>query len=280
MSENTNPLAKFFRQPAIYLRLPSNGHGYPAGDIEMPANGELPVYPMTAIDEITYRTPDALFNGEAVIQVVQSCVPNIKNAWSVPSTDLDALLIAIRIASFGHNVELDTTCPSCEHEQAFNLDLRNILDKLQSPNFEQPLIIGDLTFFFRPLDYKEMTANSLLQFEQQKTMQVLSDSEVSDEDKMKNLQGMMKKLTETTVRTMAQGILEIRADGNTTTDVNHIEEFLNNCDRGLFARIKDHIVALREQSEMKPLDLTCVECQHKYQQIFTLDNARFFGEAS
>jgi hypothetical protein len=280
MSENTNPLVKFFRQPAIYLRLPSNGQGYPAGDIEMPSNGELPVYPMTAIDEITYRTPDALFNGEAVIQVIQSCIPGIKNAWSVPSTDLDAVLIAIRIASFGHNVELDTTCPACEHEQQFNLDLRNILDKLQSPDFDQPLKIGDLTLLFRPLDYKEMSANSLLQFEQQKTMQVLADSEVSDEDKVKNLQAMMKKLTETTVRTMAQGILEIRADGTSTTNVDHIEEFLNNCDRGIFARIKDYIVALREQSEMKPLDITCVECQHKYQQIFTLDNARFFEEAS
>lgn len=60
MTQSANPLKQFFRQPAIYLRLPSNGDFWPAGSLQMTPNSELPVYPMTAIDEITYRTPDAL----------------------------------------------------------------------------------------------------------------------------------------------------------------------------------------------------------------------------
>ena len=70
MSSN-NPLQQYFRQPAIYLRLPSNGEFYPPGSIDMPVNKEIPIFPMTAIDEITYRTPDALFNGTAVVNVIQ-----------------------------------------------------------------------------------------------------------------------------------------------------------------------------------------------------------------
>jgi hypothetical protein len=62
---DNNPLAKFFRQPAIYVRLPSQGRNWVTGTINYPESGELAVLPMTAIDEITYRTPDALFNGEA-----------------------------------------------------------------------------------------------------------------------------------------------------------------------------------------------------------------------
>ena len=42
-----NPLQKYFRQPKIYLSLPSKGHWYPEGAIEMTENGELPVYAMT-----------------------------------------------------------------------------------------------------------------------------------------------------------------------------------------------------------------------------------------
>ena len=45
-----NPLSQFFRQPSIYIKLPSQGNYYPEGAIEMPQNGELPVLPMTAID--------------------------------------------------------------------------------------------------------------------------------------------------------------------------------------------------------------------------------------
>ena len=91
--QQPNPLSQYFRQPAIHIRLPSGGQFYPVGSINMPPNGELPVLPMTAVDEITYRTPDALFNGSAVISVIQSCVPAIRNAWVMPSTDIDAVQI-------------------------------------------------------------------------------------------------------------------------------------------------------------------------------------------
>ena len=89
MTINANPLKQFFRQPVIYARLPSKGKFYPPGTLDMPANNELPVLPMTAIDEITYRTPDALYNGQATVDVIQSCLPNIKNAWVIPAMDMD-----------------------------------------------------------------------------------------------------------------------------------------------------------------------------------------------
>ena len=77
----TNPLKQYFRRPAIYLRLPSEGKFYSQGAIDLPENKEIPIYPMTAIDEITTKTPDMLFNGTAVIEIIKSCVPNIKNPW-------------------------------------------------------------------------------------------------------------------------------------------------------------------------------------------------------
>ena len=58
-----NPLAKHFRQPSIYIKLPSEGVWYDESIITISESGEVPVYPMTALDEITYRTADALFNG-------------------------------------------------------------------------------------------------------------------------------------------------------------------------------------------------------------------------
>jgi hypothetical protein len=91
MSLPNNPLKQYFRRPSIYLKLPSGGVGYPLGSLNRTENGELPVYPMTAIDEITSKTPDALFNGSAVVEIIKSCVPDITDPWSIPSTDLDAI---------------------------------------------------------------------------------------------------------------------------------------------------------------------------------------------
>ena len=50
-NNNPNPLAKHFRQPSIYIKLPSNGAFYDDSVVNLPHNGELPVYPMTALDE-------------------------------------------------------------------------------------------------------------------------------------------------------------------------------------------------------------------------------------
>ena len=115
MDQNTksftpqNPLAKHFRQPVIYLKLPSGGAYWPDGSIDLPLNNEIPVLAMSTKDEIVLKTPDALLNGQGVVNVIQSCCPNIKDAWKMPSVDVDATIIAIRIASYGNQMDFTTT---------------------------------------------------------------------------------------------------------------------------------------------------------------------------
>ena len=78
MSNNTNPLAGHFRTPKLYTGLPSGGKFYGDDVLEMPTSGEVPVFPMTAKDEIMLKNPDALLNGEAVASVLMCCIPAIK----------------------------------------------------------------------------------------------------------------------------------------------------------------------------------------------------------
>lgn len=276
----TNPLSQYFRQPSIYIKLPSQGQNYPAGALAVPANGELPVYPMTAIDEITYRTPDALFNGQATVNVIQSCVPAIRDAWAVPSIDLDTILIAIRIASYGHDMEFVSTCPACNETTERKLDLRSVLDTLKTADYSGNVKSGDLEIYFRPLNYKHLNDNNQLQFEQQKLLQVIPDATVSESDKMTALTAAFKKLTEITVQSLALSIAVIKTPQAMVTEIEYINDFLKNCDRKLFDQIRDHVIKLREQSEMQPLKIQCPACQNEYEQVITLDMSSFFGPAS
>ena len=282
MSENANPLKRFFRQPAIYIKLPSGGQHWPPGSLEIPQNGELPVYPMTALDEVTYRTSDALFNGSAVINVVQSCVPAIKNAWHMPSIDLDTVLVAIRIASYGHEMQFDSDCPHCQHENTFGLDLRKVLDSIVTPDYTSIVQIGDLELYFRPLDYEQINRNAMIQFEDQKLLQMLPQADIAEEEKIKRLTEAFLKLTEMTMSALAGSIGMIRAGTDIVTDLAHIEEFVKNCDREIFEKIRDHIVRQKELSELKPLKIRCQnpECQKEYETPFTLDVSNFFASAS
>jgi hypothetical protein len=177
MTQSANPLKQYFRQPAIYLHLPSNGNFWPKGSINMPQNNELPVLPMTAIDEITYRTPDALFNGSAVVNVIQSCIPDIKDAWAAPGTDINSILVSIRIASFGHEMEINSDCPECGASDEYSIDLRVVLDGLQMPDYSTPIKEGDLEITLRPMSYKDQNDVNLQQFEQQRILQSVPESD-------------------------------------------------------------------------------------------------------
>lgn len=277
----SNPLSQYFRQPAIYIQLPSNGEFYPDGTLIMPENNELPVLPMTAIDEITYRTPDALFNGSAVVNVIQSCVPNIKNAWAVPSTDVDTILVGIRIASYGHDMEVNTVCPKCNHEEMLNLDLRTAIDQMTRPDYKTPAHYGDLEIYFRPMTYKTLNQNNQLQFEEQKLLQSLAQNEnATPEAQSQQLSDILRKITNMTVSAIAQSIGAIKTPDALVSDVQSIAEFLQNCDRKVFNSIRDKVIELKNKAELKPLHINCPECSHEYEQPFTLDMTSFFGPAS
>jgi len=277
----TNPLSQYFRQPAIYIQLPSNGDFYPDGALVMPENNELPVLPMTAIDEITYRTPDALFNGSAVVSVIQSCVPNIKNAWAIPSTDVDTILVGIRIATYGHDMEIGTVCPKCEHEEVLNLDLRTAIDRMSKPNYNEPARHGNLEIYFQPMTYKTLNANNQLQFEEQKMLQALAQNQDNDAEKQSQmLSDILRKVTDMTVTAIAQSIAAIKTPDALVSDTASIAEFLKNCDRKIFSQIRDRVIELKSKAELKPLHIACSSCKNEYEQPFTLDMTSFFGPAS
>ena len=277
---SNNPLRQYFRQPAIYIKLPSGGKNYPEGSLEWPANGELPVYPMTAVDEITYRTPDALFNGTAVVDVIKSCIPNIIDPWSMPATDVDTALVAIRIASYGHTMEFETVCPHCTESSEFGLDLRTVLDQMHSPDYSRTIKQGDLEVFFKPMTYKNLNDNNHSQFEEQKILQMLPDAEIPDQQKITALSEAMKKLTDVTVNALVQSIAAVKTPDSMVTESSYIAEMLKNCDRRLFNQIRDHIISIKGEAEIKPLKLKCNSCNQEYEQAVTLDMSSFFEVAS
>jgi len=275
-----NPLKQYFRQPSIYIRLPSNGEHYPPGTLDMPPNREIPVLPMTAVDEITYRTPDALFNGSAMVGVIQSCIPSIKNAWAIPSMDVDTILVGIRVASYGHSMDLTSQCPKCKHEHDISVDLRMVLDNLKTPDYAQSIRHGDLEFFFRPMTYQNLNDNNQMQFEQQKLMSLLPDSDLPEAEKIASITDALKKITSITIDALCQSIGAVKTPQALVTEPEFIRELMQNCDRKVFNSVRDHIIALKTAAELQALKMTCPECKNNYEQGMTLDMTSFFEAAS
>ena len=273
---NNNPLKQYFRRPAVYIKLPSEGKYYSPDVIDMPENGEFPVYPMTAIDEITARTPDALFNGVAVAELIKSCIPGIKDPWSINSIDMDAILIGIRAASNGSTLDIESKCPACETESTYGINLVGILASLKPGDYSKLLDLGDLQIKFRPLLYKEMNQASLAQFEVQKSF---SDAYSIEDEEQRNSQvkQSLEKITLLTMEILSQTIEFIQTPTSVVDDKVFILDFLKNCDKDVYTQVRDFSTTLKEDTEIKPAELVCSNCGHNYQQPYAINPTDFFG---
>ena len=80
MSEE-NALLNKIKLPGKRFRLPSLGLFYNDGELDDSVeNGEIEVFSMTALDEISLRSPEFLFSGEAIERVFKRCIPEVKKA--------------------------------------------------------------------------------------------------------------------------------------------------------------------------------------------------------
>jgi hypothetical protein len=283
MVENSNPLNKYFRQPSIYVSLPS-GTNYPPHVVTPAKTGELGVMPMTAKDEIRFKTPDALMNGQGVVDVIQSCVPDIKDAWQVKSYDLDTILIAIRIATYGETMEISFNVPGVNEQVSHTVNLPAILDQIKSSKVDSHFTLKDgLKITVRPLTYKDMTSTSLQTFQQQKMYTAVQDSQLPDEEKATKFNDAFKRLTELNSSILLKNIDSITmTEGTVITDPNHIKEFVDNANATLIKEIETNLTNLRAQGAVKPLKLKATEEQIKkgapatYEVPVTFDTANFF----
>lgn len=277
------------RQPKIYIRLPGNGKYWETGSIDFPENGEFPVYSMTAKDELSFKTPDALMNGQAVVDVIQSCIPNIKNAWKTPNIDLDLILVAIRLATYGEKMEVTHVVPGTSEEVTHEIDLRQLIDHLMSGDniWDEVVVISDnLTCFVRPLTYQHITATSLKTFETQKLMQAVNNDQITDEQKLEIFNKSFKVMTTVSIDLIAESIKEIHTPDTIVTDPAFIREFIENSDKEIYKKLQDHITNMKTRAGLKPLIIQSTEEQiaagapESYELPISMDNSNFFGTGS
>jgi hypothetical protein len=275
-----NPLINFYRQPKIYVRLPSKGEFYEPGSLDLSENGEYPVYAMTAKDELLFKTPDALLNGTSTVELIKSCIPAILNPWVMPNIDLDFALIAIRIATYGDKMDVGTNCPHCDAENSYDMDLTAWLDIFNNFIYNTDIVVDPLTVHVRPYTYKEVTKTALKSMEQQRIFQVINDDSLSDEIKLEKFGASFLKLTELTVDVIADCITAIDTPDGSVSDKAMIKEFISNCSKDIFQKIQDHVVQMKELIEFKAQNVTCGECSKPFSLPVTMDQSNFFAVKS
>ena len=280
-----NPLQKYYRQPAIYINLPTKGRYYSADAYAPTATGEIPVLPMTARDELSFRTPDAMMSGQATVDVIRSCMPNVLDPWKLVNYDIDIILLALRIATYGETMDITAVVPAVNESMTQSVNLPALLDTVRSITIDDNAVTKQgFRIKFNPLTYKEITQSQLLAFEQQKTMSSVSASQMSEEEKNKRFTESFKKLTDVNWSILQDSIQQITTpDGVVVSDKEQINDFLANCNSKIVLEIQEELGRVRNQANFKPLKFKSTEEQIKrgapvsFDVPLTFDSSNFFG---
>jgi hypothetical protein len=284
MVENTNPLNKYYRQPSIYITLPTKGRYYSADVYTPTQTGEIPVLPMTAKDEIAFKTPDAMLNGQATVDVIKSCCPNILNPWQLTNYDLDTVLLAIRIATYGETMDITATIPIINEQISHTVNLPALLETVKNVEIKDSFRTKNgFTVHVKPLTYKDVTETQTQTFEQQKIVMTVTASQLTDEEKSKRYAEAYQKLTVLNFEMLSTSFTKIiTPDGTEVADRDQIKEFLNNAESKIVNEMQDGMINLRSQVAIKPLNLKTNEEQIKrgapvsFTVPLTFDNSNFF----
>jgi len=259
-----NPLLAQLRIPGETFKLPSGGIFYNNNELdESVINGEVYVYPMTAIDEITIKTPDKLFSGDAIVDIFAHCIPQIKNPRMMFSKDIDFLLVCLRMLSYGQTISLTAThnCTNAK-EHSYDVELREFIAKSKSIDpttitqlftvtmdngqvvHLQPARFGDIVRFYQSLDRTD------------------TNSQEVDYEKLKI--------------TMIENVVGMIHDVNNITEKSFITEWLKSIPVKWTYKIGDAIGASSDWGPNFKATVICTDCNQPYEISAPINPIAFF----
>lgn len=280
MENQSNPLKQYFRKPGIWVKLPSQGKFYQTRPAELNDMGEIPIYPMTAKDELLAKNADALLNGSAIIQLVQSCAPTIVDPENMPAIDLDAVLVAVKRCTYGEFMDVSTTCDCAEGtKNEVRVDVNQLIAGIKVMEDSEPIEHeSGIKIFTKPITVKNILDLNWVQYEQVRQIQMAERQDLDEKVRSSMLTNSYEKLTNQSLRVVA-GAIEtlLLPDGSTVTDKNWIEEWVRDLSRPEYSKLEKAIMDTNSRGIDKELKIQCQKCDKVYTSQLDLNPTTFFA---
>ena len=281
---SANPLHRYFRRPALWVKLPTLGKWYTNGEVDFNDRQEVEVYGITAIDEIMLNTPDALFNGHALETVIVSCVPGVKDVKSLSQPDLDAIFVGIKSATNSGKFEITRNCVKCQHENTFEIQCNHLLDNMTYVEDSDTVvdIDNEIKVHIKPYDFAMRSMLIVRQLEERKVLSSIEEDTTieSNLEKADLFAKSIEKMSRLTFRLVADSITSVELRGKDTqfvVDKNHIAEWLTNINKSTADTIISAVAALNQLGPSKISKAHCDNCEHQWDETLNFDPALFFS---
>lgn len=279
MSKSNNPLSGYFRAPKLYTKLPSGGRFYSDDVVDLSETNEVAVYALTAKDEAILKNPDALLNGEAVSQIIKSCIPAVKMPRKMLSSDIDTLLVAIQGATYGDDIDVKGKCPVCGVECTGVASVEGALETMNvlEDVYEFETASG-LTVEVKPFSYESTIKAGIANFQSTRSLQSLAS--IDDElEQLKAFNNSFVRMASVNFDLTVDAVASIKGNNEgeefVVRDPSQIREFLENCEATIGKEIEKTITEISKIGVNKKVQLECEE-HGTFEQEVGFDPVNFF----
>lgn len=276
-----NPLIAAYKKPALYVALPSKGKWYDPQP-KLSVDGELAVYAMSARDELITKTPDALFNGEATVALIESCCPDIPNPRQMPVNDLLVVLLAIRQASYGNELSVDIKCTECDAINQMAVDGNVLLSRVTENKHDTLIKLeNDFALELTPYTIEDRTRLQIQNVKQQAIVQQLMEAEKAGEESLQEQFGKtFVEIAELSVELVARCIAKVHLpdkEAEPIIEYQDIYDWLKIITKKDYDQIRERVESLSENNIDTVFEAKCLECGKDYKTNIELDIAGFFA---
>lgn len=284
MSQN-NPLTQYFRQFKKYVSLPSSKGNFLKDEVVEYSNdrNEVGVRPMTAGDEMLFKSPDALLNGDAIVDVIKSCVPSILQPKKLLTNDINALLVAIYMVSNNKHYDVSGECPKCGHKNNFQIPLDTVLDNIEMLDKNYPVnLTNGVTVFVSPHTY-EMTLKAMaIAFQESRFISTIQDDDLEDEERIKEISKTINKVSQLEFELVSESVLSAAVNNNgedlVIDDRGHLQEFIEKIESSDAKLIKAEIERINQIGVPNKFTAECEgeDCDNTWEATVDFNPTDFF----
>jgi len=257
-----NPLLKNIRIPGETFTLPSQGVFYKNGELSPETeNGEIYIYPMVTYDEILFKTPDKIFSGQAIEEVVSRCCPSVLKPLELLARDIDFILVCLRRLTYGDIMEITYThdCTDAK-EQTYKIPMSPFITNSKKLD---PTTIS--TSYQLTLDNGQVLEMSPPRFGNVVNMYQAAMNEDKYEEDLK----LLEKDVHDTIIGMIKSVDDV-------TDKQFIREWVAAISAGWVRKISDSVGKVSDFGPDFTTKVKCLDCKKEIEISTPINPLAFF----
>lgn len=303
--------------PAVSIALPSGGRWYDNSVLEEGVDPlDVPVGVLGVLAEQNYRDPWLILSGESIPRMLRTVCPVVLQPNELCEMDLEAILLAARLVSYGPTLEIMHTCVGPKPENTDEKEKTKDTDESDEEfehtcGFKNTVVIdvnehimryapmedNAVTYYtlklerfnqtvqLRPMPYKNVIGLIKDNIQRERQFKGMDSYDINDlvtnPEALKQYTQIVDMTTESSVDSIVASIFCVEsAKGKRVNGEDFIKEWLLALSvvevELITTRINEIAAKQRKLAEIK---FTCAECG--YENIFSLelDAQRLFGSA-